>query len=339
MSENQAPSEKPHSNDVLLVRKTIARKHKGNKILIRIAEAKMDQYQNAFFRDEKKMIAQDIVNEIKSLNPPGRFLEAENGNCSKWNEVDNARCVEKACQTLREVLKLRKQDITRKNSTMKEVKQIYHPSDVVSNPSIISNMKNEDYISKSFLAEIRNSPNSTESTQLIQQNPTIIDSKSDRFIQEKFEKKDSSYGGTVKQTYKPNTSRSINFNTDLTTSFMNNQDLKDDNSPATNISANKGDRKRRNQSRGKEASKKPKYGKEHSVSFCNQVILGPVSLIAQAFLSKPAFGAESRHLFESIAELDGNEDGLFHLPNIIARLCSRIEKLEEEAEPKGIIGI
>lgn len=279
MSENnEAPIEKPHSNDVLLVRKIIARKHRGNQNLTRIAGKKMNQYRGAFYRVEKKMIAQDIVDEIKKLNPPGRFLEAGNNNHSKWNEVDNNRCVEKACQTLRELLKLEKKDVARESSTMHEDKEIAHPPDVS--------------------------------------------------IEKMVEKKDFSYSCTLKQTDKSKSSLSNDCSA-VSPVFMSNQDLEKDNSAPKDIFANEGDRKRHCQCHGREASKKPKLTEERSV--LPKVILLPVSLIAQSFLSKPKFSVESRHLLKSIAELGDNADGLYHLPNIIASLCSRIEKLEEGA--------
>jgi len=42
----------------------------------------------------------NIVNAIKSQNPPGRFLELE-PHLGSWTEVDDTRAIEKTCQTFR----------------------------------------------------------------------------------------------------------------------------------------------------------------------------------------------------------------------------------------------
>lgn len=51
-------------------------------------------------RDEKREIAKQVINEIASLNPPGRFLE-EVGE-EQYVLVDQSRAIEKTCQQLRE---------------------------------------------------------------------------------------------------------------------------------------------------------------------------------------------------------------------------------------------
>lgn len=98
---------KPHDHDVLTGRKVMAKKHPGNQLLIQIAEQKKDEYKNAFFRKQKKLVAQDIIQEIKNLSPPGRFLALEDKSSSAWREVDHDTSTRAVCLTLRELAKIK----------------------------------------------------------------------------------------------------------------------------------------------------------------------------------------------------------------------------------------
>ena len=67
------------------------------------------------------MIAKDIMNEIKNLDPPGRFLNSENKSFFEWYEVGDNECVDKVCEVLREKAKIGK-----KKRATEEDKQIAH---------------------------------------------------------------------------------------------------------------------------------------------------------------------------------------------------------------------
>ena len=51
-------------------------------------------------KNDKKYVAQSIINTIKSKDPPGRFLEYQ-PNSDSWTEIDDKRALEKTCQRLR----------------------------------------------------------------------------------------------------------------------------------------------------------------------------------------------------------------------------------------------
>merc|ERR1739848_933010 len=50
---------------------------------------------------EKAHIAAGIVNDIRTMNPPGRFLKEEKGT-GMWYDIGDAKAIKKAGQALRE---------------------------------------------------------------------------------------------------------------------------------------------------------------------------------------------------------------------------------------------
>lgn len=87
-------------NDVLFGRGKGTYSHEGNTLFRKLVQTYKDKYQSSKKR-EKKLIAQFVVDSIKTKDPPGRFLEL-NSRSGSWDLVDYERAIEKACQALRD---------------------------------------------------------------------------------------------------------------------------------------------------------------------------------------------------------------------------------------------
>ena len=99
-------------NDVLCGRGGDINGHVGNEKFRKIVEGKRLLYLTARYKREKRIIAASVVEEIRSLRPPGRFLckvqlEGHRRGRRKapdlgWQEVGDGKAIEKASQALRE---------------------------------------------------------------------------------------------------------------------------------------------------------------------------------------------------------------------------------------------
>ena len=95
LHDSSKPSIKElHPNDVIFGRKALAKKQTGNQLLVRLVHQKKHWYKNAFYREEKKLIADDIIKEIKKLNPPGRFLKKDESS-GLWIDIGDKKAAEK----------------------------------------------------------------------------------------------------------------------------------------------------------------------------------------------------------------------------------------------------
>jgi len=93
---------RPHHNDVLCGRGGTINDHPGNKQYRMMVDNKKRVYLSARFKREKRLIATGIVEQIRNLNPPGRFLMREGKNSSTWFDIGDVKAREKVSQALRE---------------------------------------------------------------------------------------------------------------------------------------------------------------------------------------------------------------------------------------------
>jgi len=91
----------PHAHDVLIGRGSSVNSHPGNvQYRIWIEDTKAEY--KRVCKQEKKFIAHQVVEQVRSLNPPGRFLQKDTAR-KAWFEVqDNAVVHEKVSRALRE---------------------------------------------------------------------------------------------------------------------------------------------------------------------------------------------------------------------------------------------
>ena len=92
----------PHNNDVLLGRGGNNNKHIGNAQLRSLARAHVATYSRASKKDKSK-ISREIVNHVRSMNPPGRFLKRHQFS-EEWEDVGDDIAREKASQALRDAV-------------------------------------------------------------------------------------------------------------------------------------------------------------------------------------------------------------------------------------------
>ncbi len=93
--------DEPNENDVMCGRGAGTNYHPGNKRYRDMVESRKEDYHIHCDRLHKKLIADKIVEQIRGLNPPGRFLE-RNKKTGKWNDVGDDKAKAKTIQTLRE---------------------------------------------------------------------------------------------------------------------------------------------------------------------------------------------------------------------------------------------
>eukprot|EP00978_Attheya_sp_CCMP212_P020406 scaffold58330_cov50-Attheya_sp.AAC.4 len=107
----------PHPHDVLCGRGGGINAHPGNKVFRDWISLEKDNYNLAPNKVEKAHYAMSIVNKVRTLNPPGRFLQRDteirggtafsSGTGSQnllgpWVEIDEAKAMAKTSQALRE---------------------------------------------------------------------------------------------------------------------------------------------------------------------------------------------------------------------------------------------
>ena len=66
--------ETPTENDVLLGRGAGVNRHIGNVNFRTLVKDKQEEYAAAATNIQKYLIIMDILQKVKSLNPPGRFI-------------------------------------------------------------------------------------------------------------------------------------------------------------------------------------------------------------------------------------------------------------------------
>ena len=86
-------------NDVLCGRGGLTNNHPGNVFFRTLVRNRQETYLFASKRD-KALVAHGIVDVVRSLKPPGRFLKKDKKNF--WIEIGNKKAREKTSQALRE---------------------------------------------------------------------------------------------------------------------------------------------------------------------------------------------------------------------------------------------
>ena len=105
-----------NDNDVLCGRGGISNTHKGNVAYREIVYRQKGRYSRAT-KKEKPSIASEIVKKINNMTPRGRFLKKVASD--SYDEISEAKAIEKTCQALREG---RKQTESQKINTDREIK-------------------------------------------------------------------------------------------------------------------------------------------------------------------------------------------------------------------------
>lgn len=103
-----APTIFPSENDILCGRGVHIASYPGNERFRTLVRSRYDPDYCAKSSDEKKSLGQQIMHELQSLNPPGRFLRrpgrAKNtrGLEGPWEQLSATESLKKTCQALRD---------------------------------------------------------------------------------------------------------------------------------------------------------------------------------------------------------------------------------------------
>jgi hypothetical protein len=90
----------PGPNDCLFGRGGGTNHHPGNKRYRKMVEDKKEKYLSSK-RLDKPLVAMEIINDWRALDPPGRFLKQDE-RTKLWNDVGDRKAREKTSQALRE---------------------------------------------------------------------------------------------------------------------------------------------------------------------------------------------------------------------------------------------
>jgi len=93
--------ETPTKSDILLGRGAGVNRHIGNVNFRTLVKNKQEMYAAAATNVQKYMIIMDILQQIKSLNPPGRFI-TQDMKTGLWHDVSDEKARKKIGQALRE---------------------------------------------------------------------------------------------------------------------------------------------------------------------------------------------------------------------------------------------
>ncbi|CAB9528249.1 expressed unknown protein [Seminavis robusta] len=94
----------PHENDILLGRGGKNNMHVGNEKLRELARTVAEQYHRSS-KKEKSYLSRTLVQKVKEMDPPGRFLRRHPKD-NLWEDMsdDEDKCREKCAQVLRDAV-------------------------------------------------------------------------------------------------------------------------------------------------------------------------------------------------------------------------------------------
>lgn len=98
---NSLSIQNPHENDVLLGRGGNNNRHSGNEKLRTLARREAALY-NISMKMQKSAISRQLVQEMRDLNPPARFLKQLKSG--EWQDVGDLLAREKVSQVLRDAV-------------------------------------------------------------------------------------------------------------------------------------------------------------------------------------------------------------------------------------------
>merc|ERR1712232_205022 len=113
----------PTLNDVLLGRGAGINGHQGNVNFRAMVKAHQNEYLAAITNIQKYLIVMDILQAVRSLSPPGRFITQETST-GLWYDVGDEKARRKIGQALREnASSIRKTNNKKNDDTTFDVRQ------------------------------------------------------------------------------------------------------------------------------------------------------------------------------------------------------------------------
>ena len=99
---NLIQTQNPYPHDVLCGRGGGINSHPGNKTFRQWVRIEKERYNLAINKAEKNRISRKIIDQVRNLSPPGRFLMKDSSKPNLWVEIDDMKAMAKTSQALRE---------------------------------------------------------------------------------------------------------------------------------------------------------------------------------------------------------------------------------------------
>jgi hypothetical protein len=92
-----------HEHDVLNGRGVNVAQHPGNQRFRALVKSRSNNpFYSRYTRSAKLVVAQEIINHIRNLKPPGRFLKHPSSVSNTWEKLSDKETLKKTCQALRD---------------------------------------------------------------------------------------------------------------------------------------------------------------------------------------------------------------------------------------------
>lgn len=111
----------PSPNDVLCGRGGEIHSHAGNRRYRMWVQDRREAYSLSDKKEKKNIIAREVVDLVKNLNPPGKFLRKNNKDSSQWAEIAEEKALHKTSQALREGAPAIRAKANQKREVLKKV--------------------------------------------------------------------------------------------------------------------------------------------------------------------------------------------------------------------------
>ena len=111
----------PGMNDCLYGRGSGISRHPGNKQYLKLVEERKEKYLSSK-RYNRVLVALEILNELRSLNPPCRFLKQDEAT-NLWNDVGDKKAQEKISLALRGKYRVRQFEVALEGLSREDVSQ------------------------------------------------------------------------------------------------------------------------------------------------------------------------------------------------------------------------
>jgi len=133
-----------HSHDILFGRGNGVNNRDGNIFFRKLVSQRKRDYRNGHTPQQRKAFAYQIYDEIKKLDPPGRFLMRTSYDKIKWYNVNEEKALRKICQALRERLVNDPPDIQSMKKSGSMFKEAVNAAATSVCPSLTSESRSRD---------------------------------------------------------------------------------------------------------------------------------------------------------------------------------------------------
>ena len=336
----------PHPHDILCGRGNAVNRHDGNIFFRKIISRRKTEYRMGAYPFQRRKVSCKVLEEIKNLNPPGRFLMLKG---SEWFECDESKAICKISQALRELASNDPVDVhTLQNKSSSALLSNIRIEDANSSTTLMSSSipslssasnsasgfrLNNSYILSTnelrltsqttdnicFEGNVAKSSSSVQAdvalSNLNHEYPEASEQNSLLSNENGCPKFNNNHKLHLKKVKKSLPHKSGYGDEDVSWELMETTDNQQNKLPKKRLPA-----KHLSQNNSKAQKILPD---DH------QLVIMPLSYIGRSFATCVC-SDDSKDIFKQIANLDQREDALLYLPSILGSLCKRVIDLENE---------